>query len=388
MGSRFRSSPHSCHARLICLICLVGPISAIACGDNPPAPTDDPPAAPPGAPTETDAPAAKAAAPAAQDDTPPATPDVGFMGKPEADRREYMRNAAVVAVKKGKGGRSLAFKFTFEDGSRAYFKPEQSFSGAHWYAEVAAYHIDRALGLGRVPPVVARSFSWSRLKAAARTDKRTGEVTVDKYDTVRGALVHWIDDKLSRAKTPPGWEGWVRVTSYPPFSVTPCQRPALYTAGLVRSRARRASGRPQERYYKHAPSPRYNALPAELADMLVLDYLTHNIDRWGGENTNLLTFADTGALIYLDNGAGFFRGPHRQGLMEDRLKAQQCFRRSTIDALEKLDVAALGKTMAADPLGPFLDAKLLAGLEIRRTALLARVQMLMRIHGENAVLKW
>jgi len=373
-------------------IALSAIMTLAACGDDSDAPAPAPAEAAPGQgePTATAAAAAAEAAEAVAPKAKPPAPqaDVGFMGKPEAARMKYMREAAVTAIRRGSGGRSLSFKLTFHDGSHGYFKPEQSFSGAHWYAELAAYHIDRALGLGRVPPVVARRMEWRRLKSNAKGDKRVQEIKVGDDGMVRGALVHWIDEKLGNAKTPPGWESWVRVTNYPAQGTTPFQRPALYTAALDVARARRKSGRPQETYYKSVPEPGREGLPAELSDMLVLDYLTHNIDRWGGENVNLLTLGKGGPLIFLDNGAGFFHGPDRQGLMEDRLKVQQCFRRNTLDALEKLDVEALGKAMAADPLGPFLDAKLLAGLEVRRRALLDRATAMMRTHGEDAVLKW
>jgi hypothetical protein len=55
----------------------------------------------------------------------------------------------VVRAEKGKGGRSLSFKVELSSGRRAYFKPEQSFA-ADWFSEVASYHLDRALGLGRL----------------------------------------------------------------------------------------------------------------------------------------------------------------------------------------------------------------------------------------------
>merc|ERR1711916_330664 len=75
-----------------------------------------------------------------------------FLGTPDQWMRERLLQRDITAIKKGSGGRSLAFKLTFADGTQGYYKPAQSFSGANWYAEVAAYQLDRALGLGRVPP--------------------------------------------------------------------------------------------------------------------------------------------------------------------------------------------------------------------------------------------
>ncbi len=75
-----------------------------------------------------------------------------FLGQPDADRIEALRTEEISEVTKGRGGRSLAFKITLADGTRGYFKPKQTFSAAHWYSELAAYYLDRELGLDRVPP--------------------------------------------------------------------------------------------------------------------------------------------------------------------------------------------------------------------------------------------
>lgn len=302
---------------------------------------------------------------------------IGFLGRPEEATLERLRHAEPVRVKKGTGGRSLAFKLYFAGGHKAYFKPEQSFSGALWYAELAAYYLDRALGLYRVPPTVSRRLPWAPLRAAASADRRVDEVVVAADGTVRGALVHWLDEApLERAPTPPGWESWVRVEPLQRWAISPYQRPAVYAEAL---RARKAllqsdaDDKRAEPYYDTVPEPERPALPAELSDMLVFDFLTLNIDRWGGDNVNVLTLGKGGPLIFLDNAAGFSEGPDRRGLMDDRLAPCQRFRRSTVRALERLDVAALGERMARDPEGPLLSDAMLQGLELRRRAVLEHV---------------
>lgn len=373
----------------MCLCALLGcsPEPAPAGPQPAPAAADAPVSEAPPADSE---PAPAEPAPAAQAAEPP--PGPAFLGTPDAPLLARLRDGEVVGVQRGSGGRSLGFKLTLADGTRAYFKPEQSFSGANWYAEVAAYHIDRALGLGRVPVTVARRLPWAPLRKAARSDRRLSEVNVAADGSVRGALVAWLDGELDRASTPPGWENWVRVTPYSVYAVSPFQRPAAYTAALRERRARLREKTPATRYYRDTPEPARPALPAELSDLLLLDYLTHNIDRWGGDNGNVLTLrapgADAGTLVFLDNGAGFFHGPDRQGLMEDRLAVQERFRRRSIAALRALDVDALLARMVADPLGPFLDADLAGGLRVRRDALLARVDALTVEHGADAVLAW
>ena len=93
-------------------------------------------------------------------------------------------------------------------------------------------------------------------------------------------------------------------------------------------------------------------------------------------------------MIYLDNGAGFWLGEQRLGLMEARLNTLQRFRRSTVDAVRALNVDALAKRMQDDPLAPVLNEKQLDGLRQRRQALLDHVDALVARYGEAAVLAW
>ena len=313
--------------------------------------------------------------------------DRGFLGDPEQEILKWMAEAGVVRARKGTGGRSLGFKLYFEGGGKAYFKPEQSFSGALWYAEVAAYYLDRALGLGRVPPVVSRRMPWGRLRAVAGDDKRVSEVVVGDDQQVRGALIWWLPRKLHRAETPPGWEQWIRLESYARWSVSPYQRPAVYADKLRQRRKLAAAGEPAEGYYEEAPVLTSAERAASLSDMIVFDYLTLNIDRWGGNNVNVLTMGRGGPLIFLDNAAGFSVGPHRRSLMEARLKVCQRFRRSTIDALRRLDVLRLQRKLQDDALGPILDEHMIEGIEIRREAVLQHVAQLRKQHGD-AVYSW
>ena len=98
-----------------------------------------------------------------------------------------------------------------------------------------------------------------------------------------------------------------------------------------------------------ATEPDQESRPAELSDLIVFDYLTQNVDRWGGDFTNLRIRGPGGPLIYLDNGAGFWLGEQRLGLMEARLKALQRFRRATVEAVRRLDVDAFALAGGESP---------------------------------------
>ena len=312
--------------------------------------------------------------------------EVGFLGRPEAEALEHLRSARIVHVKKGKGGRSLAFKLTFEDGSAGYYKPEQTFSGTIWFAEVVAHALDRALGIGRVPPVVSRRVPWSKLELAAADDDRVKEVIKAANNTVRGALIAWLEEPLTPAVTPPGWENWIRIEPFGQYNITPFQRASEYVTLLQTYKERLAENKGMPQYYAEAPVPARADLPGALSDMIVLDFLLMNIDRFGGDNGNVLTLGENGPLIFLDNAAGLSIGPHRRNLPDQRFFPCQRFRKATIDALEKLDVTAFGAQLERDPLSPLLTPQLLEGIAERRKAVLEHVTALRHKHGDAAVL--
>jgi hypothetical protein len=102
---------------------------------------------------------------------------------------------------------------------------------------------------------------------------------------------------------------------------------------------------------------------------------------------NVLTLGERGPLIWLDNGDAFSVGPPRRSLLDARLEPLSRFRTRTVQALQALDVDALGERMRADPLGPLLTPSMLRGLEVRRQAVLQHVAAQERRYGK-AVYAW
>jgi hypothetical protein len=298
----------------------------------------------------------------------------GPFGPRDDAHRQRLATEPVARIRKGGGGRSLAFKITLADGTTGYFKPEQTFSGTQWHAEVASYYLDRVLGLGRVPPTVGRRLPWEWLRRVAEGDPRLDEIVVGSDGTVRGAFVWWIPEPIPPLAPGAHWERWVRVAGA--VDVSPLVAPYEWRRAVRAGRGQH-SGALQE--------PDRTERPAELSDMILFDYLTHNLDRWGSEFANVRTRRPGGPLIYLDNAAGFFPGQHRIGLMDARLHVVQRFRRATVDAIRNFDLAQLAQALASDPLAPVLDARLLEGLEVRRRHLLAHVAEMQRRFGDDAL---
>ena len=295
-----------------------------------------------------------------------------FFQHADAPIRTALANGAIANVQRGGGGRSLSFRITLEDGTAGYFKPEQSFSGMKWYAEVASYHLDRELGLGRVAPVVSRRIAWSELEEAAEGDARVSEIAVDDEGFVRGAFIWWVPSRPTVLPLESGWEGWLRIDELVP-RVTPYQPADDYRRGVE-------IAPPEE-----LPEPDLPARPAELSDLIVFDYLIHNGDRWGTSNVNVRTLGPGGPLMFLDNAAGFAMRRPRVGQMDARLEHVQRFRRSTIDAIRAFDVERYRKRLGEEALGPILDDVLVRHLMARRAHLLAHVDALVAQHGAEAV---
>jgi hypothetical protein len=302
---------------------------------------------------------------------PDSRPETLFLGEPEAAARTSLATGEIAEIEKGRGGRSLAFKITLVDGTVGYFKPEQSFSAAHWYAELASYYLDRELGLGRVPPSVGRRMPWAPLRAIAGRDDRVSEIAVQEDGTVRGAFIWWVPGGLEPIDPPTTWAHWLRVE--PGGFADPFQRPRDWSAG-----ARVGAATPSD--------PDRPGRPSELSTMILFDYLTTNVDRWGGDFTNVRVRGDGGALVYLDNGAGFTAGPRaRIPLMDARLHTLQRFDRAIIERIRGLDRIRLEARMADDPLAPILNERQLEHLEERRRHLLEHVEATVERFGEEAV---
>jgi hypothetical protein len=296
-----------------------------------------------------------------------------FFGQPDEPIRRVLATAPIEKVKKGAGGRSLAFKLTLAGGVEGYFKPEQTFA-SNWFSELASYYLDRELGFGRTPPAIGRRIEWKRLSGHAARDDRLKEIVV-KNGFVRGSLVWWVPEKLVPLELPDGWEAWLRVEGAP--AVSPFGELGTY----VRARRRPAEPAPQR-----APAqPRdFPDRPAELSDLILFDYLIGNLDRWGGGFTNVRALGTSKALMYLDNANGFHVRQEPSPTLEARLAAVQRFRKSTVTAIRRLDVDRLERRMSKDPLAPLLSEAQLDQLEVRRRRVVEHITDVQRRYGERA----
>jgi len=278
----------------------------------------------------------------------PVEEEAGFRGGDDAALLAVLCEAAPVRWERNPRGTTIGFRLTFADGSQAAYKPDQTIGHSNWEAEVAAYRLSRRLGIHRVPPSCVRSATRDELAGAEGVTpdfrRRLGEsVLFDADGTVVGMAMHWVPDLR-------GGEEYASDGEWPAW---------LAQGGRI------------------PPERREDA--AALSDLVLLDWLTLNTDRWTGGNVRRAGGPD-GPLVFIDNAAGFGAASGEARVWAHFRRAQR-FRRETVERLRALDDAAL-EALLSD----ILTMEQLDGLRRRRDRALDRIGELIGRFGEANVL--
>jgi hypothetical protein len=278
----------------------------------------------------------------------------GDAGAPRAfggvseDRILEVISTARIAGRQSVGSTSVNLHLRLAGDIDAAWKPRTTTHGETYRAEIAAYRLNRLLGLSRVPPAISRAIPRSQLRLAPDSP-----VIFERDLSARGAAIYWVpvlrDSLIDRPREIERWSTWLRQGR----EVPPDQR----------------------------------ARAEEISSLLVFDFLTGNWDRWSGANVPM----DAGGhLVYRDNNGGF-EEPFVVGLMQrgmSWLRRAQRFSRSVIERARGLTEASVRAEMALDPdraHPPLTDAQVRSLLR-RRDALMEYVDGLTRRHGAANVL--
>jgi hypothetical protein len=270
---------------------------------------------------------------------------------------ERVRTGRITSIKFNRGGSSISLRLTFADGSRAACKPDQTNLQSVPRKEIAAYRINRLLGLTGVPPAAARWITRDEIDRLLVKESRDllwrihGEVLFDPNGRVGAEVSHWIpeirDARLEKDHIP-GWEQWLRV------------------------------GQPM-------PAGRDDFV-RQLSGMLVLDLLTSNYDRFMG--TNDLMSPDGRTLYSMDNTIGFYLEPEGHPRPREHLIRAQRFSRHLYERLRAFDEAALRAELAREPEPPWpilTDAEIAAVMQ-RRDFALQHIERMIEAYGHAKVL--
>ncbi len=308
--------------------------------------------------------AALATSAAGESDPPlPNPPVVGesagsFMGMEDDFLIARMRSQPITRMKLNKGGSSLSFRVDFADGSRAAFKPAQTNLQTMPRKEVAAYRINRLLGLNAVPPAAPRMVSRTELFAHLHPDTQPmvprirAETIFDPRGHTAGVVMHWV--------------------------------PIIKDAGLDTPEGIHESSRWLTQ--GQAIPDGKHVLAAQLADLLVFDFLISNPDRYSGGN--LLTNEDGSRLLFMDNTLSFMIEPEGTEKTRGALMRSQRFSRRLYEALDRISEDTLARILTQASEG---DYEILTKPEIR--AVVARrdfvrryIDDLAKSYGSAAVL--
>ncbi|HJZ87402.1 MAG TPA: hypothetical protein VKN99_19645 [Polyangia bacterium] len=282
-----------------------------------------------------------------------------FLGMSDQVLLDRLRHQPVVRIKFNHGGTSISLRLDFADGSRAAFKPAQTNPQSVPRKEVAAYRLDRLLGLGHVSPSAPRRLARSEIIEKLADDSRSmlprilAETIFDADGRTVGEAQYWIPQiRDTLLEAPAGvaeWSQWLA-----------------------------AQGPP--------PPPAKRALAEGLSAMIVFDLLQNNSDRFSGGN--IVAAPDFHFLYFLDNTFGFQVEPGGHVRCRDALRKVQRFSRRLFEALQVLDGAAIRAELAREPDPPYeiLKSDEIEAVVARRNLALEYIDALIAQFGRDKVL--
>jgi len=298
----------------------------------------------------------------------------------------------IVGLEQHAGGTQIKFILTFNDGSRAMFKPmrfprEQETLPDHYYwsdyerhnAEIAAFHLDRVLGFNRVPPTVGRILNiTTQIRRYADDDlEPTFFYSPAGNLCFYGQCDYYCDSSHAVCGHPDVIEG--SVMAYLPSSNDLGRKTWRSPWKRTYSKRKRADWEHNPRYCeklrKRVPYNTGRRL-LDLMDLAVFDFLIGNLDRHHYE-----TFSNFGNFtnpMHLDNGRAFGR-PGFDDLSIIAPVTQCCLiRHSTLTKLLSYNEgpASLSDVMRtslnADPIAPILLDKHFKALD-RRVKIILKI---------------
>ena len=281
----------------------------------------------------------------------------------DSELLDPLGDGTVTKVKLNRGGTSLSLRLDFSNGTRASFKPEQTFPQSDPRREIAAYRMDRLLGIGHVAPSKAFQVSYKQLIDAAEPGMRAYVIERMNDAIVRDSVVHgeiqwWIPE--------------IRIAAFGRYAIDDHEGKAVWREYL------KVGGTiPDE----------HKGMAAQLSALIVFDALIDNADRWSGANTMMSPDAQT--LFFLDNTMSFTNHKFGHEIPNTALRRIQVFPRRLVSRLRGLTYESIENaigTSGDERLGALLYPDQLRAIIARRDNIITYIDSLIAKHGEEAVL--
>jgi hypothetical protein len=246
-----------------------------------------------------------------------------FLGMSDELLLERVRTQPIVRFKLNHGGSSLSFRVEFADGSRAAWKPTQTNMQTIPRKEVAAYRLNRLLGMNAVPPAAPRAVTRDELLTHLHPESLMALPRI-QAETVFGP----------GGKTVGTASYWIPVIKDSGFDTQEGQR----LAQLWLSQG------------QHIPADQV-PIAAQLSDLVVFDFLTANPDRYSGGNMKMSP--DGRQLFFMDNTMSFYAEPDGNQKNRQALLKTQRFSRAMYKALDRITVPTLEQVLAEETGTPY-----------------------------------
>jgi len=291
-------------------------------------------------------------------------PIENVFGAPDGELLAPLGAATVVRVKANHGGTSLSLRLDFANGARAAFKPEQIHPQSDPRREIAAYRIDRLLGIGHVPPAKPVAIPVTELLDAVEPayrsyiTARVADEAIARGGVLRGELSWWVPE--------------IRLAAFGRHRIDEREGRDLWTQWL-QARARIPDdARP---------------MVEQIAAVILFDVLIDNPDRWTGSNTEMSPDGKT--LFFMDNTMSFsiFSMGHESNL--GALRRIEVFPRRLVTRLRELTEDQIVDALRVSDdhgLAPLLSPSEVHAIIARRDNILRYIDDLIAEYGEDTVL--
>ena len=273
-----------------------------------------------------------------------------------------LRTGKIESVKFNRGGSSISLRIEFDNGSRAAFKPQQINTQTVPRREVAAYRINRMLGLSSVSPAIGRDFSAEEIIGKLREDSRgfgprIREEIISRKGRVIGELSWWIPE--------------IKIARIGPYEIDSNEGVVTWSRYLTVGYA--------------IPQPERHMV-TQLSQLVLFDFIIDNVDRWTGRN--VFSSPDGRRLYFMDNTLSFRVEPDGTTRTRAYLFKIQRVSRSLISAIEGLtrDKVVAALTRDRGSFEELLTAGEIDAMLGRRDFVLKYVADLISDHGRSAVM--
>jgi hypothetical protein len=281
-----------------------------------------------------------------------------FLGMSDELLLERVRTQEIVKFKLNHGGSSLSFRIDFADGSRAAWKPMQTNMQSVPRKEVAAYRLNRLLGLHAVPPAAPRAVTREELfdhlhpETLAAVPRIKAETVFGPDGRTIGTASYWI--------------------------------PIIKDAGFDTPEGRKQT---QAWLTQGQPIPmEQSSMAAQVSTLIVFDFLTANPDRYSGGNMKMSP--DGKQLFFMDNTMSFYVDGDGYERNREVLFRTQRFSRALYEALDKVTVPNMQRALAEELGTPYeiLTPAEITAVVSRRAVVQKYIAALIAQHGDRNVL--